>query len=105
MLQEQDDILLPVSYASKRLLPRQQRYSVIERECLAIVWAIDHFKTYLFGRPLVLQTDHKALKYLDSATHTNDPVMRWAMLLQPYNIVFQDISGKKNVGADFLSWI
>ena len=55
LLQEQDGILLPVSYASKKLLPRQQRYSVIERECLAIVWAIDHFKTYLFGRPFVLQ--------------------------------------------------
>ena len=78
---------------------------MIERECLAIVWAIDHFKTYLFCRPFVLQTDNKALKYLDSATHTNDRVMRWAMLLQPYNIVFQHIPGKENVGADFLSRI
>ena len=66
LLQEQDGILLPVSYASKKLLPRQQRYSMIERECLAIVLANDHFKNYLFGRPFVLQTDHKAFNYLDS---------------------------------------
>ena len=70
LLQEQIGILLPMYYASKNLLPRQQRYSVIECECLAIVWAIDYFKTYLLGRPFNLQTDHKTLKYLDSATHT-----------------------------------
>ena len=64
LLQEQNGILLPVSYASKKLLTRKQRYGVIERECLAIVWAIDNFKNYLFGCPFVLQTDHKALKYL-----------------------------------------
>ena len=65
-----------------------KKYNVIKRESLAIVWAIDNFKTYLFSHPFVLQTDHKALTYFDSATHTHDRVMRWTMLLQAYNIVF-----------------
>ena len=95
LLQEQDGILLPVSYASKKLLPRQQRYSVIDL-CLTIVWAFDHFKTYLFARPFVLQTDHKALKYW---------TMQLIQMIVPYHIVFQDIPGKENVGADFLSRI
>ena len=103
LLQYQDGELLPVAYASRKLLPRQQRYPVIELECLAIVWAVDRYKAYLFGRPFVLQTDHRALAYLNSATHTNDRVMRWAILLQPYDMVLEDIPGKENVGADFLS--
>ena len=39
LLQEHPDGLFPVMYASKKLLPREQKYSVIERECLAIVFA------------------------------------------------------------------
>ena len=103
LLQEFEGVLSPIAYASKKLLPRQQRYSVYERECLAIVWAVDKFKVYLFGKPFILQTDHRALVFLNSANHTNDRIMRWAMLLQPYSIVFQDIPGKDNVGADYLS--
>ena len=62
-----------------------------ERECLAIVWAVDKFKIYLFGKPFILQTDHRALVFLNLANHTNDiPGI-------------PDIPGKDNVGADYLS--
>ncbi len=47
ILQEYDGEKFPVAYASKKLLVRERAYSVIERECLAIVWAVQKFQTYL----------------------------------------------------------
>ena len=51
----------PVGYYSRKLLARDQRYSTIEKECLAIKLALDAFKVYLLGRKFVVQTDHRAL--------------------------------------------
>ena len=55
----QDD--QPIAYFSRKLLPREQAYSVVEQECLAIVLAIKHFQAYLAGRMFIIQTDHRAL--------------------------------------------
>jgi len=49
LCQEHDGDIFPVAYASKKLLDRETRYSVIERECLGIVWGIVKFKIYLYG--------------------------------------------------------
>ena len=95
--------MFPVAYFSKKLLPREQNYSVIERECLAVVWAVDKCKMYLYGKEFVLQTDHQSLAYLDKAKFSNQRVMRWALALQPYRYQIQYIRGEENVGADFLS--
>ncbi|XP_075539731.1 uncharacterized protein LOC142574564 [Dermacentor variabilis] len=48
LLQEHDGRFHPVSYASRKLLPREAAYSTIERECLAIVWAVQKFHVYLY---------------------------------------------------------
>ena len=101
--QEYDGKQFPVAYMSKKLLPCQQKYSVVERECLAICWAIERLKNYLFGREFVLQTDNTALTYLNSAKFTNDRVMRWAMMLQPYRFRVVHVRGEDNCDADFLS--
>ena len=53
-----------VSFASKSLDSAQQNYSVMEKECLAVVCATEHFRTLLLGTEFELQTDHQALKYL-----------------------------------------
>lgn len=50
LLQFHDDVPLPVSYASRKLLPRERNYSTIKRECLAIVFVIAKFKYYLLGK-------------------------------------------------------
>ena len=103
LLQEHDSCKRPISYASKKLLDREKRYSVVEKECYAIVWAVKKFNCYLYGREFTLETDHKPLLYLNTAKVANARLMRWALALQSYKFTVEGIKGKDNVGADFLS--
>ena len=103
LLQERDEYERPVAYASRKLLPREQKYSAIERECLAVVWGINKFQIYLEGKEFILETDHQPLLYLQRAKLLNNRIMRWALSLQSYRFRIEAIPGKQNVGADFLS--
>ena len=103
LLQENGEYKLPVAYASKKLLDRERRYSVIEKECFAIVWAVKKFMNYLYGKEFVLETDHRPLTYLNTAKVANARLMRWALALQPFKFRVENIKGVENVGADFLS--
>ena len=103
LLQEHGEEKFPVAYASRKLLPREQKYSVIEKECLAIVWAISKFHRYLFGKEFILETDHQPLVYLNKAKLSNSRIMRWSLTLQPYRMRIRAIPGRDNVGADYLS--
>ncbi len=103
LIQEFDDGRFPIVYASKKLLPRESRYSVIERECLAVVWAIKKFVKYLYGKQFIIETDHHPLAYLNEAKFSNDRIMRWALFLQNYKFRVQAIEGRSNVVADYLS--
>ena len=58
---------------------------------------------YLYGMQFVLQMDHEPLKYMNSVKFTNNRLMRWAILLQSYNMKVEAIKGSDNVGADYLS--
>ena len=102
-MQDHDGILFPVSYISKKLLPRETNYATIEKECYAIVWAIGKFQSYLLGNEFTLQTDHKPLTYLDKAKRNNHRLMRWALSLQPYSNIVEVIKGSDNIGSDYLS--
>ena len=103
LLQEYDDGKFCVEYASKKLLPRETRYSTIEKECLAVVWAIKKFAKYLYGKEFLLETDHEPLSYLNTAKYSNSRLMRWALYLQNYRFCVRSIRGKDNVVADYLS--
>ena len=61
-MQEYVDGIFPVAFASKRLLQRERNYSVIERECLDIVFGIKKFLNYLYGREYALHNDHQLNK-------------------------------------------
>ncbi|XP_033099549.1 uncharacterized protein LOC117103147 [Anneissia japonica] len=61
LLQEFDGHKFPIAFISKKLNQAQRNYATIERECLAIVWAIHKFEPYLYGREFVIETDHQPL--------------------------------------------
>ena len=105
LLQECGDDKFPIAYASRKLLPREQAYSTVERECLALVWGISKFQVFLEGTEFTIETDHRPLVYLSQAKCTNSRVMRWALSLQPFRYRVEAIPGSENVGADFLSRI
>ena len=92
LLQKHGETMFPIAYASKKLTGAPKSYATVEKECMAIVWAIDKFSGYLYGRSFTLQTDHHPLTYLNSAKSTNPRLMRWALKLQPFRFRIEAIS-------------
>ena len=103
LLQKHGETMFPIAYASKKLTGAPKSYATVEKECMAIVWAIDKFSGYLYGRSFTLQTDHHPLTCLNSAKLTHPRLMRWALKLQPFRFRIEAIPGVDNVGADWLS--
>jgi hypothetical protein len=92
-----------IAYASRSLNQAEQNYSVTDQECLAIVWAIEHFHHYLELQPFEVVTDHSALKWLKTSKIPKGRRARWMMKLQLYNFTIRHRPGKINTNADALS--
>ena len=80
----------PVLYVSRKLSPAEARWSNIEREAFAIVWAIDRLKPFLLGRRFKLNTDHKPLIFLFDPnkripSNASARIGRWAVALMAYD--------------------
>ena len=100
---DSDGNLHPIAYASKALNAAQKNYTVTDGECLAIVWALEHFNTYCEGHRYTVITDHAALKYLRNTTHSKQRMHRLALRLQPYELTVEYSPGETNYAADLLS--
>lgn len=94
---------LPVAYYSRKLQPRERRYSATELEGLAVVAAVQHFDVYLITHPFLIETDHRALVFLNTTSHSNGRLARWAMKLQPYSFTLRYRPGSENCNADAFS--
>lgn len=81
----------------------QSHYPAVERDCLAIIWAIDKYQSYLEFSTFELLMDNAATKRLETAKHNNKKLLRWAMQLEPYNFTVIHISGAENEAVDVLS--
>ena len=92
-----------IEYASRTLNKAERNYSTIEKECLAIIWAVCHFRVYLFGIDFIIQSDHKPLRYLSNMKDLNGRLTRWSLKLQEYNFIIEYRKGSKNGNADALS--
>ena len=92
-----------VYYASKTLNEAQRNYTTTEKELLAVVYALDKFRSYLVGLDIVIFTDQSALKYLLTKQNAKARLIRWVFLLQEFNLQIKDKEGVENVVADHLS--
>ena len=95
----------PVAYASRTLNKAETNYCTIERELLAITWAVKKFRPYPFGRCFDIFTDHRPLIYLFGMANPSSRLTKFRLLLEEYDFTVKYIKGKENVTADALSRI
>ena len=94
---------LPIAYASRLLNTAEQNYSTIEKECLAIIYCVTHFRPYLYGRKFKIETDHKPLVWMNSIKDPNSRIWKWKLKLSDYEFEINYKKGKSNLNADALS--
>lgn len=98
----------PIAYASRTLSQAEVKYAQIEREALAIVFAVRKFHQYIYGKEFVLVTDHKPLCTIFGhdkgiPTLAAARMQRWAIILGAYQYKIEYIPGSENVCADCMS--
>ena len=93
----------PVVFLSRKLTSAERNYAVVERECLAIKWALDSLRYFLLGRKFRLVSDHAPLTWMRQNKHTNARVTRWFLSLQEFNFVVEHRPGRQHQNADALS--
>src|SRR5699024_7172566 len=93
-----------IEFASKHFTPTQQRYSTIEKEATAIIFALRKWRHFLLGQEITIETDHRPLQWLMSKRDCPDKLGRMAAELQEYRIKdITYIKGESNIMADTLS--
>jgi hypothetical protein len=95
----------PIHFASRTLTQAERNYSTIERELLAIVYAPDKFRYYLYGKKFTIITDHNSLVYLKNLTLSSERLTRWRLKLAEYDFVIQYRRDSANGNADAMSRI
>ena len=96
-----------VAFASRFLNSNEERYSINELELLGVVWAIEYFKYYLFGKTFTVLTDHRALlsvlKSHRSNNSYNSRLTRWIDRLLPFDFNIEHIPGTRMGLVDYIS--
>lgn len=92
-----------ISYLSRSLTKSERRFSTVEKECLAVLFAVEKLRPYLQGSHFTVITDHYSLKWLYSIKDPMGRIARWCIRLQQYDFDVIHRPGKDNVIADTLS--
>jgi hypothetical protein len=102
LVQRKDKKPYMIYYASKNLNSALMNYTTTEKELLAVVFACEKFRSYLVSSPVIVFSDHAALKYLLSKKDSKARLVQWILLLQEFDITIKDKKGTKNVVVDHL---
>lgn len=103
LFQKSGEDELPISYASRKLTKAERKYSVTERECLAVLFGVEKFRGYVVGSELTIITDHASLCWLYKLKDPIGRLARWTIRLSQFHFNIVHRRGTQNVVADFLS--
>ena len=92
----------PLGFFSKKSNTAQRKYTVTQRELLAIVESLKHFRNIIYGHEIEVFTDHQNPTY-ENTNYASDRILRQRLTLEEYGAKLIYVSGEKNVVADSLS--
>ena len=92
-----------IAYASRTLSKSERPYSTSEKECLGVIWALEHFRPYIEGTHVTVVTDHNSLRWLMSRPTPSGRLARWCLRLQDFDLEIVHKPGAANSVPDALS--
>lgn len=69
--QKDGEDMMPIAYASRKMIPAERNYTISEKEMLGALWGMEHFRYFLIGKEFELTTDHSALTALNTKGELN----------------------------------
>jgi hypothetical protein len=91
----------PLFFLSKKFSDAATRWSTIEQECYAIYYALQKLEWYLMFKPIVIETDHRNLQWMEQSSVAK--IVRWRIYIQQFTTMIKHVAGAQNKTADWLS--
>ena len=99
--QEIEGVEMVIQFISRTLQPNEKKWCPREKEALAIIYACETFRPYVYGTQFIVYTDHHSLQWLMKAT-APARLVRWALRLSEFDFVIRYRKGDSNANADAL---
>jgi hypothetical protein len=88
---------LPVAFASRKQKGAEARYTVTEKECLAVLFGLQKFRQHLYGERFGVVTDHSALVWLMSLRDPKHRLARWILEFQSFDFDVEHAPGNESI--------
>jgi len=100
-------VFKPIAFGSRPLSPAEKKYSLLDKEGLAIVFGVKKFHQYLAGCIFTIYSDHKPLQHIFAEDFpipamTLARIQRWALTLSAYNYTITYKPGSQHGNTDLL---